>query len=143
MKKRCILTAGLLTLMLAGCSTSYHQKGFFGDGYSDYRVNQDKFAVTFRGNEFTDSEDVRRFALIRAAELTLQNGFRYFKILSEKDVSRQAIETSTKENEISTLKRKVKKQAPGIDLMIRCFDQQPDGDAIDAREFISYNQPKK
>lgn len=143
MKKRFILTTGLLTLLLAGCATSYHQKGFFGDGYSDYRVNQDKFAVTFRGNEFTDSEDVRRFALVRAAELTLQNGFRYFKILSEKDVSRQAVETSTKENEISTLKRKVKKQAPGIDLMIRCFDQEPDGDAIDAREFISYNQPKK
>jgi len=143
MKKRFILTTGLITLLLAGCATSYHQKGFFGDGYSDYRVNQDKFAVTFRGNEFTDSEDVRRFALVRAAELTLQNGFRYFKILSEKDVSRQAVETSTKENEISTLRRKVKKQAPGIDLMIRCFDQQPDGDAIDAREFISYNQPKK
>lgn len=143
MKKRFILTTGLLTLLLAGCATSYHQKGFFGDGYSDYRVNQDKFAVTFRGNEFTDSEDVRRFALVRAAELTLQNGFRYFKILSEKDVSRQAVETSTKENEISTLKRKVKKQAPGIDLMIRCFDQEPDGDAIDAREFITYNQPKK
>lgn len=143
MKKRFILTTGLLTLLLAGCSTSYHQKGFFGDGYSDYRVNQDKFAVTFRGNEFTDSEDVRRFALVRAAELTLQNGFRYFKILSEKDVSRQAVEISTKENEISTLKRKVKKEAPGIDLMIRCFDQEPGGDVIDAREFMSYNQPKK
>ena len=50
MKKKAIL-AGLSALLLAGCSTSYHQKGFFGDGYSDYRVNQDKFTVTFRGNE--------------------------------------------------------------------------------------------
>ena len=143
MKKRLILTAGLSALLLAGCSTSYHQKGFFGDGYTDYRVNQDKFAVTFRGNEYTDSEDVRRFALTRAAELTLQNGFRYFKVLSEKDVSRQAVETSTTEHDESVVTRKVKKQAPGIDLMIRCFDQEPDGDAIDAREFLSYNQPKK
>ena len=143
MKKRLILTTGLAALLLAGCSTSYHQKGFLGDGYSDYRVNQDKFAVTFRGNEYTDSEDVRRFALTRAAELTLQNGFRYFKILSEKDISRQAVEISTTEQNESVVQRKVKKQAPGIDLMIHCFDQEPEGDAIEAREFLSYNQPKK
>ena len=143
MKKRLLLTAGPSLLLLAGCSTSYHEKGFFGDGYSDYRVNQDKFAVTFRGNEYTDSEDVRRFALTRAAELTLQNGFRYFKILSEKDISRKATETSTTEHDESIFTRKVNKQSPGIDLMIRCYDQEPDGDAIDAREFLSYNQPKK
>ena len=143
MKKRLLLTAGLSVIFLTGCSTSYHEKGIFGDGYSDYRVNQDKFAVTFRGNEYTDSEDVRRFVLMRAVELTLQNGFRYFKILSEKDVSRQTTESSKTEHEESVITRKVNKQFPGIDLLIRCFDQEPDGDAIDVREFMSYNHPKK
>jgi len=141
MKKGLIL-AGLAVLLVTGCSTSYHQKGFFGDGYSDYRVNQDKFAITFRGNEYTDSEDVRRYVMMRAAELTVQNGFRYFTIISEKDISRQAVETSTTESEERILTRKEKKQAPGIDLMIRCFDQ-PTGDSIDAREFLSFNPIKK
>ena len=138
-----LIFTSLQLLLLAGCSTSYHQKGFFGDGYSDYRVNQDKFAVIFRGNEYTDSEDVRRFAMMRAAELTLQNGFRYFTVISEKDISRHAVETSTRENDDRINSRKEKKLAPGIDLMIRCFDKELGGDAIDAREFLSYNPIKK
>ena len=99
-------------LFLAGCSTNYHQKGFFGDGYSDYRINQDKFAVTFRGNEYTDSENVRRFAMMRAAELTVQNGFHYFKIVSEKDVSHESIKTSTTEQDDRVITRKEKQEAP-------------------------------
>lgn len=129
-------------LFLAGCSTNYHQKGFFGDGYSDYRINQDKFAVTFRGNEYTDSENVRRFAMMRAAELTVQNGFHYFKIVSEKDVSHESIKTSTTEQDDRVITRKEKQEAPGIDLMIRCFNESPDGDAINAHEFLSYNRVK-
>ena len=101
-------------------------------------MNQDKFAVTFRGNEHTDAEDVRRFAMLRAAELTVQNGFSYFKIISEKDISRYSVEISTTGIVGESVTRKEKKQAPGIDLMIRCFEKEPDGNAIDACEFLNF-----
>lgn len=142
MRKKLILL-GLINCFLASCSTSYHQRGFLGNGYSDYRMNQDRFSVTFRGNEYTDVEDVRRFAIMRAAELTLQNGFYYFTIVSERDLSRYLVEQSVSENKDYTFTRKEKKQAPGINLVIRCYHDNYKNDTINAREFLSYNPVKK
>lgn len=53
-------------------------------GYSDQRIEQDRFRVTFSGNISTPRETVENFLLYRAAELTVLEGYDYF-IMTEQD----------------------------------------------------------
>jgi hypothetical protein len=76
-----------LLLFLTSCATNYHPVGFFGDGYSEIVMNTDSFLVTFKGNSHTSSETTMRFALLRASELTLSNGYKYFTVISSQDQS--------------------------------------------------------
>jgi len=51
-------------------------------GYSDQRIDGDRFQVSFAGNSLTSRETVERYLLYRAAELTVQNGFDNFVLVS-------------------------------------------------------------
>jgi hypothetical protein len=57
-------------------------------GYSDLRLEADRFRVSFRGNSLTDRETVELYLLVRAAELTVENGFDTFSIV-ERETDRQ------------------------------------------------------
>jgi len=71
-------------IVLSGCATGYGPSGFSG-GYSDSMLQSDMFRVTFKGNGHTDSETVSDYALLRAAELTINHGYNYFVIADAKD----------------------------------------------------------
>jgi hypothetical protein len=43
----------------------------------------DVFRINFRGNGYTSAERTQDFALLRAAELTLQNNFKYFAVMDQ------------------------------------------------------------
>jgi hypothetical protein len=64
-----------------GCATQYSSQGFAG-GYSDTQLAPDAFRIAFSGNGFTSAERAQDFAILRAADLTLGHGFRYFAIVS-------------------------------------------------------------
>lgn len=78
--KRAILACTFL--LLAGCATPYQPCGFAG-GYSDTQLAPDGFRVFFRGNGYTSRERTQDFAMLRAAELTIEGGFKHFAILDE------------------------------------------------------------
>jgi hypothetical protein len=112
-----------LTLLLAGCATTYQKEGFFSNGYSDSRESKDVFTVTFRANEHTPSEKVYQLALQRASELTLKHHYKYFIVLEQINSSK---------------KKKAKQKAlhyPSICLKIQCF-QDPQPGAIDAEQYL-------
>jgi hypothetical protein len=70
----------VLTLtLLTGCSTPYQQTGFSG-GFTETRLQENAFSVSFRGNGYTSRERSTDFALLRCAELTMEHGFRFFVI---------------------------------------------------------------
>ena len=50
-------------------------------GYSEQRVAPDRFTVKFHGNELTSRDRVEGYLLYRAAELTVQNGYDWFRII--------------------------------------------------------------
>lgn len=75
-----ILSTLLLTLIIS-CSTPYKKDGFMG-GFSEMKVNEKTWKVDFRGNAYTSSRTVENFALRRAAELTIEQGYSHF-VLSE------------------------------------------------------------
>ena len=49
-------------------------------GYSEVRLEPDRWRVNFAGNSMTSRETVEGYLLFHAAELTLQNGFDWFSI---------------------------------------------------------------
>ena len=79
------LTSVLLVLMLAGCATSYQKKGFTG-GWSETQLDENLFRVNFQGNGYTSSQRAWDFALLRSAELALDNNYKYFILLGQDSV---------------------------------------------------------
>ena len=72
----------IIISLLMGCATPYQSKSLTG-GYSETQLAPDVFRIAFRGNAYTSSERAQDFTLLRAAELTLQRGFKHFAIIDE------------------------------------------------------------
>ena len=68
----------LASLLVTFCTT-YHAAGPSG-GYSDTKLGDRIYQVRFRGNGYTHNDRVSALILRRAAELTLENGFRFFTL---------------------------------------------------------------
>jgi hypothetical protein len=77
------LVFAALASALAACATStpYQPASDGGYGFSDQKIEDNKYRITFRGNSSTSREQVENALLYRAAELTVQNGFDYFVML--------------------------------------------------------------
>jgi hypothetical protein len=89
------LAVVLIALALTGCATAYQRRGFSG-GYSETQLGENIFKVSFYGNGFTSMEQASDFALLRAAELTLERGFRYFVVVRlENDTKTDTFTTPT------------------------------------------------
>ena len=84
---RKLLAAAAITaaLGLAACQNgpTPYQPGAGNDrGYAESKIENDRYRVSFKGNARTGRETVENYLLFRAAELTLQNGFDTFTIVS-------------------------------------------------------------
>lgn len=99
MKRLLLAAAAAATMGLAACATPtpYQplQTGAVSNGgYSDYRISSDRYRVSFQGNTITDRETVERYLLYRAAEVTRNSGYDWFKMV-DRDTERQRREYLT------------------------------------------------
>lgn len=78
--KRLIIVVVLLGL--AGCATGYQSKGMTG-GYSETRLQENMYRVNYRGNGHTDMDEAQDYALLRAAELAIEHGYKYIEVAQE------------------------------------------------------------
>ncbi len=74
--------ACLAVLLLAACAA---EPPYYGPkqpgqsvGYTDLRLDQNRFRVTYSGNSTTGRETAENFLLMRAAQVTLQSGYTHF-----------------------------------------------------------------
>lgn len=87
LRKAAAIVASLaLSSLLVACTTATpYQPNIQGQkvsgGYSDQRIESNRFRVSFAGNSLTSRETVEGYLLYRAAELTLQEGFDWFSIV--------------------------------------------------------------
>jgi len=80
---------------LAACTTSTpYGPANGGYGFSEQRVEDNRYRITFRGNSSTSRETVENFLLYRAAELTLQGDYDYF-VMIESDTETKTSYSST------------------------------------------------
>ena len=88
--KRAILT-GLVTLALSGCASSpdYRPAGHGASGYREQMLEANRYRIEYR-TDTTEIGKAQDYALLRAAELTLENGYPTFVIVSRStDVARE------------------------------------------------------
>lgn len=88
MSKRSVAFAVAVALAagLAACATpTPYQPNIRGQatsgGYSEMRLEENRYRVNFAGNSLTSRETVEGYLLYRAAELTVQSGYDWFSIL--------------------------------------------------------------
>ncbi len=82
--------------VLSGCATQtpYQPAEKRGAvGYTETKLTDNRYRVTFTGNSLTPSETVKDYALLRAAELTLQHGGDWFEIANN-DVDKKVRNTT-------------------------------------------------
>ena len=77
-------------LIAASCATSTpYQPEMAGQsihgGYSEQRLGDNRYRVNFDGNTLTSRERVEGYMLYRAAELTVQTGNDWFRIVERAD----------------------------------------------------------
>jgi hypothetical protein len=79
-----LLLAGLAALSLAACATTptvyQPAAGPNAVGYSDYRIEPGRYRVMFQGGTGAPPEQVMDYAIMRAADLTLSEGFDWFRV---------------------------------------------------------------
>lgn len=79
------LAAAVFALGLGACSsgpTPYQRGDGWERGYADTRIETNRYRISFKGNSLTSKETVENYLLFRAAELTVQNGYDTFTIVS-------------------------------------------------------------
>ncbi len=79
------LFAGVFILTLASCNNSKavaYQKDNGSGGYTEEKVNNDTYIISFDGNEHNKKDRNFDYALLRAAEIGERNNFDYFAVLS-------------------------------------------------------------
>jgi hypothetical protein len=135
-----ILLSILFILNTGGCATpTPYQPRNSNGGYTDRRYAHDIFGIEFYGNHSTPNVTAYDYAMLRACEVTLQNGFNYFCVTWSTDAGEktqlQPVTTSFTTGSvgpygaISATTRSVTRQGevfrPGTAIQIRCFKYLP------------------
>jgi hypothetical protein len=85
------ISLALSAAILSGCATVYGPEGLshctgFGmcrGGYSEERLDEKTFSVSFQGNKKTARRTTQKYLVYRCAELTVSSGYEYFVIVNE------------------------------------------------------------
>ena len=82
--KACVFV--LFGLILSCCATPYQSNGF-GGGWKVTELEPGIWRVSFNGNGYTSRETAQTYWLYRSAELTVEQGFDGFQVLSSMQFS--------------------------------------------------------
>jgi hypothetical protein len=90
-----VVAIGVLALV-AACATQtpYGPRGASNYGYTETRIEPNRFRVSFSGNSLTDQETVETYVLYHAAVLTLREGYDWFEIVErDTEANRRVVGT--------------------------------------------------
>lgn len=86
--------AALAVLGACATATPYQQATNSNGGYENQQIESNRWAISFTGNTLTDRQTVETYLLYRAAELTKQNGYDHFQIVTrETDAQSRFVST--------------------------------------------------
>lgn len=138
MVRVCALVLAFLTL--GGCATAYQSKGMTG-GFSETLLAPDTFKINFSGNGFTSAERASDFAILRAADKSLEMGCNYFGVMNEADgasVSSATIGTAGWSGHHAwAFSNTVPIVKPNTNLFVKCYRDAPPGMSLFDAHFIA------
>ena len=117
MKKRIFLA--IFVIFISGCATTYHSKSFTG-GFSETQLGENIFLVSFKGDGFTHKDSTIDFTLLRSAEITMENGFKYFVIFESDDENTYSAQTYDEPIGLRLISK------PSATNKILCFKEKPE-----------------
>lgn len=83
------LIAALLVILFSGCATKYRpMKKPDGVGYSDEKINNQVYKISFRANDRTTDQQLNHYFLRRASEIAIELHRPFFTII-EKEITSQ------------------------------------------------------
>jgi len=82
--KGMFLFASVAALLASGCAV-YGPNNFWTGGYEDTQLAPDVFRITFQGSAWSGAQNAQDLAMLRAADLTVKNGFSYFAIMTSSE----------------------------------------------------------
>ena len=76
-------------LVLVACETAtpyqpLQPSNAISGGFTDQKLDEGRYRVTFQGNDATSREQVDNYLLYRAAELTVDQGFDWFEMVDRR-----------------------------------------------------------
>lgn len=117
MNKMKLIAGAALLAVLCACVTPYDRASRpDGDGYYDTQLQTGVYEVTFHGSDVTPNIKVRDYALLRAAEVCIENGYNSFAVLNDGDISKTT-EDLVMQKEVFM---KVSEVRPAVALIIHC-----------------------
>ncbi len=121
----------LVATVLAGCGSIYHPAGVDG-GYAESQVGRNVFRVTVKGNIGSNQAETNEMALLRSAEVALQNGFTFF---TSGGYAATGSAVSLATNVVSV---------PATTITIVCYGDRPETTAVvyDADRIVATLGPK-
>lgn len=122
------LVVALSVLVVLFSCTTYGPDGAMG-GYSDFPLGGGRYKVSASGNGYTSEARVRAIALKRAAELTLEEGRKYFYIID--DQGNTTSDPMLISNRYGTTFTTVRRHSFELTILIT-----DDSDGIDAQEMF-------
>ncbi|MFZ3192939.1 MAG: hypothetical protein WA154_07020 [Moraxellaceae bacterium] len=88
MMLRRIWLVGLCAVLLSSCASLQYRSFSSLGQFEDFQLNDELYRVRYVGNGYTSQSEAEQIALVQAARITVQNGYRYFSVVEDGSVSR-------------------------------------------------------
>jgi hypothetical protein len=145
----------LICMAISGCASQ--QVGYVRakspdtEGYSDTKIQEGVYSIQFKGRSDTNVQRISDFALLRAAELALRDGYSYFTVLTEKSDDKKVTDAIPHDaptiacsgrhcfSSFYTVWQTYSYSIPSIYFMVQAHKEKPDTHAtvFDARQVKS------
>ncbi len=113
MRRFSVILPVLFSVLLSSCTITSYQKIDSAVGYWDESIDQstDTFKIGFDGaewnkNSLVEQEKVIDYALLRSAEIALDNGFRYFLISENQSYTEKKTTNETETSNSETFRHR-------------------------------------
>ena len=89
---RIVLIAALFGLTACASSPRYVAADSADDyGHFSRKISDNRYRVNFNGSRYTNLQDTRDYALLRAAELTLAKSYEWFRIVDRETATTETV----------------------------------------------------
>ena len=118
----------IMVMLVSGCNAMYwycryQPTDIWGCGYKVAKIQDNIYSISFTGSQNDNFQRIKDFALLRSADTTVENDYKYFVIM-EDDLTGTSYGTTGQINPGGTVSV-VTQQRNTVTYTIQCFKKKP------------------